>query len=682
MSASASGPGPGSASGSGLSSGPGAGSGSRSIFGSSSAEAGQQRPPSFGGNGGNVSCSQCGERRRSQFSANQLSKGPTRRCLACVAASAAGAGAGASRAQGGEAPRATPLSPRVGGAVFTYPGGAAAGDEPRTGYEERRDTVREPWPTQPQSSLAADAIYTDAVQSLVEKVNCEASRAQLMALSAEQLAQKRMLKEIYLPLGRFMELVTCDALTGGQPEIIQSDNRMGPEHLTTFTDLFDGLPDGLRRTGIDGTLHRISRTLNPITRECTAVAARVGRVIQGHVEAMLRPTQPAVLTGSKSVLIIGAPNVGKTTILREMARLLSEDRNARGQRQRIVAVVDKSLEIAGSGNVPHPSIGPCRVLQVDSPDNQHAAMIEAVENQSPDVIVVDEITNRRQTEAARTIAQRGVSIVATVHGSGLPSIINDPERRELLGGVTSGVLLSDASAAARADKRKAVEKRKGDPPFDVAIEVRGFHDWIVHDNVGKAVDAYLEGAATPAWRHRKVVGVADGRHTVTEQEGKEVAEPAPEPEVEAEDPQLIPIPPSPGGSEMNSDGDAEHPTVGGEYYYEDRQLEPPDWVKVTLMKIDNECEPPTYTVRLPCGTERNTERSRLRTEGETAVETGDEGHMQPWPNHEEELLEITPVVAFALTGDSAFEYTAVKKGEPLPPPAERERIVFDSGRPR
>ena len=615
--------------------GPGPGAGSRSIFGSSSAEAGQQRLPSFGGN---VSCSQCGERRRSHFSANQLSKGPTRRCLACVAASA-GTGAGPSRAQGGEAPRTTPLSPRVGGAVFTF-----GGDEPRTGYEERRDTVREPWPTQPQSSLAADAIYTDAVQSLVEKVNCEASREQLMALSAEQLAQKRMLKEIYLPLGRFMELVTCDALTGGQPEIIQSDNRMGPEHLTTFTDLFDGLPDGLRRTGIDGTLHRISRTLNPITRECTAVAARVGRVIQGHVEAMLRPTQPAVLTGSKSVLIIGAPNVGKTTILREMARLLSEDRNARGQRQRIVAVVDKSLEIAGSGNVPHPSIGPCRVLQVDSPDNQHAAMIEAVENQSPDVIVVDEITNRRQTEAARTIAQRGVSIVATVHGSGLPSIINDPERRELLGGVTSGVLLSDASAAARADKRKAVEKRKGDPPFDVAIEVRGFHDWIVHDNVGKAVDAYLEGAATPAWRHRKVVGVADGRYTITEQEGEEEAEPAPEPEVEAEDPQLIPIPPSPGGSEMNSDGDAEHPTVGGD--------------------------------------ERNTERSRLRTEGEAAAETVDEGHVQPWPNHEEELLEITPVVAFALTGDSAFEYTAVKKGEPLPPPDDRERIVFDSGRPR
>ena len=126
----------------------------------------------------------------------------------------------------------------------------------------------------------------------------------------------------------------------------------------------------------------------------------------------------------------------------------------------MVAVVDKSLEIAGSGNIPHSSIGPCRVLQVDNPENQHASMIEAVENQSPDVIVVDEITNKRQAEAARTISQRGVAIVATVHGAGLPSIINDPERRELVGGVTSGVLLSDSAARERADKKKAVEKRR------------------------------------------------------------------------------------------------------------------------------------------------------------------------------------------------------------------------------
>lgn len=140
-----------------------------------------------------------------------------------------------------------------------------------------------------------------------------------------------------------------------------------------------------------------------------------------------------------------------------------------GQRHRVVAVVDKSLEIAGSGNIPHSSIGPCRVLQVDNPENQHASMIEAVENQSPDVIVVDEITNKRQAEAARTISQRGVAIVATVHGAGLPSIINDPERRELVGGVTSGVLLSDSAARERADKKKAVEKRRCVLPRSVDI---------------------------------------------------------------------------------------------------------------------------------------------------------------------------------------------------------------------
>ena len=211
-----------------------------------------------------------------------------------------------------------------------------------------------------------------------------------------------------------------------------------------------------------------------------------------------------MLRGAKSVLIIGPPNVGKTTVLREMARLLSEGRNKNSQRHRIVAVVDKSLEIAGSGNVPHSSIGPCRVLQVDKPENQHASMIEAVENQSPDVVVVDEITNKSQAEAARTIAQRGVQIVATVHGTGLPSIINDPERKELIGGVTSGVLLSDAAAALRADKRKAVEKRRGDSPFDIAIEIRGFNDWVIHEDIGAAVDAYLDGSTVPCWRHRKI----------------------------------------------------------------------------------------------------------------------------------------------------------------------------------
>jgi stage III sporulation protein AA len=255
---------------------------------------------------------------------------------------------------------------------------------------------------------------------------------------------------------------------------------------------FAGLPDKLRRTGVDGTLHRISRTVNPISGECTTVAARIGRVIQGHVEALLSTAHTkGVLDGRKSVLIIGPPNVGKTTVLREFARVLSEERTSSGQRHRVVAVVDKSLEIAGSGNIPHSSIGPCRVLQVDNPENQHASMIEAVENQSPDVVVVDEITNRRQAEAARTIAQRGVAIVATVHGAGLPSIINDPERRELVGGVTSGVLLSDTAAKERADGRKAVEKRRGDPAFDIAIEIRGFHDWIIHEDIGAAVDAYV-----------------------------------------------------------------------------------------------------------------------------------------------------------------------------------------------
>jgi len=371
---------------------------------------------------------------------------------------------------------------------------------------------RRGWPSDAgqKANVATNRKDMEALFSIIED---PAVREVLTTVADVQLKQGRLLKEVYLPLGRKMELVTC-ALNGSETEILESDNLMSPEHLATFTARFAGLPEGLRRTGIDGTLHRISRTINPITKDCTAVAARVGRVIQGHVEVLLS-TIPQVLSGERSVLIIGPPNVGKTTVLRELSRLLSSEKNERGRRKRIVAVVDKSLEIAGSGNVPHTSIGPCRVLQVESPENQHVAMIEAVENQSPEVVVVDEISNRKQTEAARTISQRGVACIATVHGDGLASIVIDPERKELMGGIESGVLISDRAASVREDKRKAVQKRRGDPPFDIAIEVKGFNDWIIHEDIAAAVDAYLDGKPVAAWWQSKQIREEGGFEMVS-----------------------------------------------------------------------------------------------------------------------------------------------------------------------
>ena len=258
-----------------------------------------------------------------------------------------------------------------GGSIFASSGprgrggaSSGAGAVPETatarGYVEHRKAVRRAWPASAPLAQLEHATNMTDVETLFSIIQDDAVRNQLIQISAEQLKASRMVKEVYLPLGRKMELVTCE-FDGGRTAIQESDNTMEPEHLAVFTaqcDLatlfpwrhlrapsalhtlthttrartrrFAGLPDKLRRTGIDGTLHRISRTVNPISGECTTVAARIGRVIQGHVEALLdTPHTKGVLQGRKSVLIIGPPNVGKTTVLREFARVLSEERSTR-----------------------------------------------------------------------------------------------------------------------------------------------------------------------------------------------------------------------------------------------------------------------------------------------------------------------------------------------------------------
>lgn len=255
-------------------------------------------------------------------------------------------GAGGKR-RGGSGPAAESSGPEA----------AAA----RGAYVEHRKRVQRVWPASaPKAQLAHATNMTD-VETLFSIVEDEAVRTQLLEISAQQLKLSRMVKEVYLPLGRKMELVTCE-FDGGGTVILESDNIMEPEHLSVFNAQcalsarctrrhsrapstwnalshgarrrFAGLPDKLRRTGVDGTLHRISRTVNPISGECNAVAARIGRVIQGHVEALLgMPHTAGVLQAQKSVLIIGPPNVGKTTVLREFARVLSEDRRHTGEWQ-------------------------------------------------------------------------------------------------------------------------------------------------------------------------------------------------------------------------------------------------------------------------------------------------------------------------------------------------------------
>ena len=209
------------------------------------------------------------------------------------------------------------------------------------------------------------------------------------------------------------------------------------------------------------------------------------------------PIEALAHRAKHGLLLIGQPNVGKTTVLRELARLLSAGSS------RVVVIVDKSMEIAGTGLVPHDAIGHARVLTVEKQEDQAKVMIEAVENQSPDIIIVDELSNKEECNAARTITGRGVAIVATVHGDGLASLLNDNDRSLLVGGVAS-VTLSAREAEARPDKLRQVSKRFGTAVFGTAVELRGYKDWIVHEDLEAAVDKYLDYVPFEAsWRQRE-----------------------------------------------------------------------------------------------------------------------------------------------------------------------------------
>jgi len=247
-----------------------------------------------------------------------------------------------------------------------------------------------------------------------------------------------------------------------------------------------------RRIGIDGTLHRLSIILSHRTNadgmpSVIGVTARVGRTVEGMLDALA----PDLIHSDESLLLIGRPNTGKTTALREFARRLAEDK------RNIVVVVDKTCEIGGDGIVPHPAIGNARWLPVESYRKdgqvfnlQHERMREAVENQSPNVVIVDEISSRSEVEALRTMAQRGIRVIATVHGGSLPMLLHDPERAALAGGCHT-VMLSGEEANRRRDKQKSVLMRMHEPIFGAAIELHERGRWILHRSVRSAVDGYF-----------------------------------------------------------------------------------------------------------------------------------------------------------------------------------------------
>lgn len=236
---------------------------------------------------------------------------------------------------------------------------------------------------------------------------------------------------------------------------------------------------GDNRAGIEKTLHRISALRNRQGR-VIGLTCRIGRAFFGTV-SIIRD----LLETKKSVLLLGRPGVGKTTAIREIARVLSD-----GMKKRVI-IIDTSNEIAGDGDLPHPSIGKARRMQVPSPQNQHQIMIEAVENHMPEIIIIDEIGTELEAAAARTIAERGVQLVGTAHGNSLENLIKNPTITDLIGGIQY-VTLGDEEAKKRGSSKSILE-RKAPPTFEVAVEIHDSKTWVIHDNIEQSVDLFLQG---------------------------------------------------------------------------------------------------------------------------------------------------------------------------------------------
>lgn len=251
------------------------------------------------------------------------------------------------------------------------------------------------------------------------------------------------------------------------------------------------------RVGVDRTLHRISCVRN---RQflINGLTCRIGRAMFGTI-SIIRD----LLEFEKSILILGRPGVGKTTIIRETSRILADEMKKR------VIIIDTSNEIAGDSDIPHPVIGQARRMQVTKTDLQHQVMIEAVENHMPQVIIIDEIGTELEVLAAQTIAEKGVQLIGTTHGNCLENVIKNPLLASLIGGIQY-VTLSDDEAKRR-KTQKTILERQAAPTFEIIIEINTPNTWIVHENVKTSIDLFLRSnlnaAQTRIYRSKKVLQI-------------------------------------------------------------------------------------------------------------------------------------------------------------------------------
>ena len=318
-------------------------------------------------------------------------------------------------------------------------------------------------------------------------------RSETHAVTVRPLSDDLLLLLRILPpsLQKAMERMEGDALLEvvldlGRIPQVRLPGKAVPlaEKVVTRSDLDEivravGDFSGDNRAGIEGTLHRISAIRNR-RGIIIGLTLRFGRAVIGTIDHIRD-----LIEDNRSVLLLGRPGVGKTTKLREIARVLSDDFNKR------VIVIDTSNEIAGDGDIPHRAIGSARRMQVPHPDEQHAVMIEAVENHMPEVIIVDEIGTTAEALAARTIAERGVQLIGTAHGNSLENLLRNPTLSDLVGGVQT-VTLGDDEARHRGTQ-KTISERKTSPTFDAVVEIVDFHEMIVHRDTLQAVDRLLRG---------------------------------------------------------------------------------------------------------------------------------------------------------------------------------------------
>ena len=285
-------------------------------------------------------------------------------------------------------------------------------------------------------------------------------------------SDNHQLLEVVLDLGRPAEA------RFPQREVVLNPKEVDGQDINYVVSRVSSFGDD-NRAGIERTLHRISAIRNRMG--CiVGLTCRVGRAVFGTIKVI----EDLVKSG-KSILLLGGPGVGKTTMLREAARVLADDFSKR------VIIVDTSNEIAGDGDIPHPAIGHARRMQVTTPTRQHAVMIEAVENHMPEVIIIDEIGTELEAQATRTIAERGVQLIGTAHGNTLDNLMVNPTLSDLIGGIQT-VTLGDEEAKRRRTQKSILE-RTSPPTFDIVVEIQGWDRVAIHPDVSQAVDALLRG---------------------------------------------------------------------------------------------------------------------------------------------------------------------------------------------